>query len=60
MVVGVAVNEDRNLRLQYLAGWGLNYNHADVIYQDMLRYRTFPKGMFTGSGGRGESRNARA
>lgn len=46
---GAQINRDRNMRLQYLAGWGLNYNHADVIYQDMLRYRTFPKGMFTGS-----------
>ncbi len=43
------VNRDRNLRLQYLAGLGLNeYRQAD-IYADMLRYRQYPEGLFTGS-----------
>src|SRR5262249_11057182 len=32
------INHDRNLRLQYLAGLGLNLYQADVIYSDMLRY----------------------
>ena len=32
-----AINRDRNLRLQYLAGLGLNLYQADVIYSDMLR-----------------------
>jgi spermidine synthase len=32
------INHDRNLRLQYLAGLGLNLYQADVIYADMLRY----------------------
>jgi spermidine synthase len=31
------INHDRNLRLQYLAGLGLNLYQADVIYADMLR-----------------------
>ena len=31
------INRDRNLRLQYLAGLGLNLYQADVIYADMLR-----------------------
>ena len=31
------LNRDRNLRLQYLAGLGLNLYQADVIYADMLR-----------------------
>jgi spermidine synthase len=35
-----AINRDRNLRLQYLAGLGLNLYQADVIYSDMLRYVT--------------------
>jgi spermidine synthase len=32
-----AINRDRNLRLQYLAGLGLNLYQADTIYADMLR-----------------------
>jgi spermidine synthase len=32
-----AINRDRNLRLQYLAGLGLNLYQADQIYADMLR-----------------------
>jgi spermidine synthase len=32
------LNRDRNLRLQYLAGLGLNLYQADVIYADMLRH----------------------
>jgi spermidine synthase len=43
------INRDRNLRLQYLAGLGVNLYEADAIYQDMARYRTFPPGLFTGS-----------
>ena len=31
------INRDSNLRLQYLAGLGLNLYQADVIYADMLR-----------------------
>jgi spermidine synthase len=34
------INRDRNLRLQYLAGLGLNLYEADVIYADMLRHVT--------------------
>jgi spermidine synthase len=43
------INRDRNLRLQYLAGRGLNLYHADVIYAEMLPYAGDPKGVFTGS-----------
>ncbi len=32
-----SINRDRNLRLQYLAGLGLNLYQADTIYADMLR-----------------------
>ncbi len=46
---GAQINRDLNMRLQYLAGWGLNYNHADVIYGQMLDYRTLPKDLFRGS-----------
>ena len=43
------INRDRNLRLQYLAGMGVNLYRADAIYRDMARYRRFPEGLFTGS-----------
>jgi spermidine synthase len=43
------INTDRNLRLQYLAGLGLNQYLAPMIYQQMLQYSTFPSGIFTGS-----------
>jgi spermidine synthase len=44
------INRDRNLRLQYLAGLGLNLYQSDVIYADMLRHAgRFPDELFTGS-----------
>jgi spermidine synthase len=43
------INRDRNLRLQYLAGMGLNLYENGVIYDDILNYRRFPADVFTGS-----------
>jgi spermidine synthase len=44
------INRDRNLRLQYLAGLGLNLYRSDVIYADMLKHATrFPDELFAGS-----------
>jgi len=44
------INHDRNLRLQYLAGLGLNLYQADVIYADMLRYVSrMPDDLFVAS-----------
>jgi len=44
------INRDRNLRLQYLAGQGLNLYRADVIYADMLNHaQPPPDGLFVGS-----------
>jgi spermidine synthase len=43
------INGDLNMRLQYLAGLGLNYDRPVVIYGDILRYRTFPEDIFSGS-----------
>ncbi|HZD04908.1 MAG TPA: fused MFS/spermidine synthase, partial [Longimicrobiales bacterium] len=43
------INRDRNLRLQYLAGVGVNLYDADGIYRGMARYRAYPEGLFTGS-----------
>jgi spermidine synthase len=44
-----AINRDRNLRLQYLAGMGLNLYRADAIYADMLTYSQLPTDVFVGS-----------
>jgi spermidine synthase len=45
---GAQINRDVNMRLQYLAGWGLNYNHADVIFSQIRSYRTVPGDLFVG------------
>src|SRR5439155_19414728 len=44
-----SINRDRDLRLQYLAGLGLNTNESDIVYAEILKYRRFPDGLFTGS-----------
>ena len=46
---GSDINRDSNLRLSYLAGWGINSQLADVIYRDMLRFRQPTSDLFTGS-----------
>ena len=43
------INRDRNLRLQYLAGLGLNLYQSDRIYSDMLAHARYPEGLFTGT-----------
>lgn len=43
------INRDRNLRLQYLAGLGLNLYQGGPIYAEMLKYRTLPQNLFVGS-----------
>ncbi|MGE5245178.1 MAG: fused MFS/spermidine synthase [Betaproteobacteria bacterium] len=51
-LAGAAINRDRNLRLQYLAGLGLNEYESGAIYSEMLLYRRFPGDLFVGSGAR--------
>ncbi|HEX5473441.1 MAG TPA: fused MFS/spermidine synthase [Vicinamibacterales bacterium] len=46
---GAAINRDRNLRLQYLAGLGLNLYESGSIYSEMMAYERYPSGVFTGS-----------
>ncbi|HKD07557.1 MAG TPA: fused MFS/spermidine synthase [Bryobacteraceae bacterium] len=46
---GAQINRDRNLRLQYLAGLGVNANLADEIYNEMLRPAKFPYNLMSGS-----------
>ena len=45
-----AINRDRNLRLQFLAGMGLNLYQSDVIYSGMLAHaHRFPDELFVAS-----------
>ena len=44
-----AINRDRNLRLQYLAGMGLNLYESGPIYAQMLAHAKYPEHLFTGS-----------
>jgi spermidine synthase len=46
---GAEINRDRNLRLQYLAGMGLNTHESGRTYDEMLTYVKFPDGLITGS-----------
>jgi spermidine synthase len=48
-LVDAEVNTDRNLRLQYLAGFGLNAFEQKTIYDQILSYRTLPNGIFAGA-----------
>jgi spermidine synthase len=43
------INHDRDLRLQYLAGLGLNLKASDSIYTELSSYRQFPEEIFVGS-----------
>jgi spermidine synthase len=47
---GAIINRDKGLKLQYLAGLGLNLYRANDIYQKMVAYGPkMPQGMFVGS-----------
>ncbi|MBI2828228.1 MAG: fused MFS/spermidine synthase, partial [Acidobacteria bacterium] len=44
-----AINTDRNLRLQYLAGLGLNLYKSAAIYRAMIADTSYPEHLFDGS-----------
>jgi spermidine synthase len=46
---GADINHDSDLRLQYIAGWGINSTMEDEIYRQMIAYRRPPVNIFTGS-----------
>src|SRR6266550_4650139 len=52
LLVNAKINNDMNLRLQYIAGLGLNSMAFQGIYRTILSYRKFPEGLFVGSTGR--------
>ncbi|MGD0674461.1 MAG: fused MFS/spermidine synthase [Polyangiaceae bacterium] len=43
------INRDDNLRLQYLAGFGMNVDQRGEIYRNMLAFKRYPDEIFTGS-----------
>ena len=49
-LAGAQINRDIDLRLQYLAGMGVNNFSADTIAREIAGARQFPTDMFTGSG----------
>jgi spermidine synthase len=49
---GAAINRDRNLRMEYLAGLGLNLDDSAAIYAGILAHRRFPENIFTSAEGR--------
>src|SRR5207244_1120448 len=52
MLANVPITSDLNMRLQYLAGLGLNSRASAQIYRDVLAYRKFPDDLLTGTGER--------
>ena len=46
---GAEITTDRDLRLQYLAGWGIDSQLESVVYSELLKYRRPPKDLFSGS-----------
>ena len=46
---GADINRDRDLKLMYLAGWGINSSMADGIYRQMLSFRRMDQHPFKGS-----------
>lgn len=44
-----AINRDRNLSLQYLAGMAMNVYQNQTIYNSLIAHRRFPGGLFSGS-----------
>jgi hypothetical protein len=52
MTTGAAINDDLSMRLQYMAGLGLNSDDAARLYREILSYRKFPEGLLTGSSDR--------
>ena len=48
-IANAEINSDKNLRLQYLAGFGYNYYLGSAIRDAMLRFRTYPADLLVGS-----------
>jgi spermidine synthase len=49
MVAGIRINDDLNMRLQYLAGLGLNSVISPQLYRELLSHRKFPEDLLSGT-----------
>jgi spermidine synthase len=47
-LIDAQINRDGNMRLQYLAGMGLNNRLGHQIYTEILAYRKFPQNLLRG------------
>jgi spermidine synthase len=50
MTANAQINDDLNMRLQYMAGLGLNSLTAPQVYREILSYRKFPDDLLVGRG----------
>ena len=48
MIANAQINDDLNMRLQYMAGLGLNSVTAPQVYREVLSYRKFPEDLLVG------------
>jgi len=51
LLAGAQINGDLNMRLQYIAGLGLNSMAYQQTYKDVLNYRRFPEDLLVGAPG---------
>jgi spermidine synthase len=51
MLAGAQINRDLNMRLQYIAGLGLNSMAYQRTYKDILSHRRFPADLLVGTQG---------
>jgi spermidine synthase len=51
MLAEAQINRDLNMRLQYIAGLGLNSMAYQRTYKDILKYRQFPDDLLVGAPG---------
>jgi spermidine synthase len=50
ILANAQINDDLNMRLQYMAGLGLNSLTAAQVYREVLSYRKFPEDLLVGTG----------
>jgi len=48
-LAGAQINEDANLRLQFLAGIAVSEHASPDIFASMMKHRTYPDDLFLGT-----------
>jgi spermidine synthase len=51
VIAGAPINQDLNMRLQYIAGLGLNSMAYQKTYKEILKHRRFPEDLLVGAPG---------